>query len=112
MGYHIVSFAYDDVEQRPELCMSLLRMVLGRYQIADGPVQRIQLMEQEVIRLTIQLARPVRPQDVKQHFGISYKTAIRILRNLTEKGWLLPAGDGQQQRIVRYELAYGVLEYF
>lgn len=112
MGYHVVSFAYDDVEQRPELCMTLLRMILGRYQTAVPPVQRIQLMEQEVTRLTIQLARPVRPQDIKQHFDINYKTAVRILRSLTEKCWLLPAGDGQQQRIVRYELAHGVLEYF
>lgn len=38
MGYHVISFAYDDVEQRPELCMTLLRMVLGRYQPAEAPV--------------------------------------------------------------------------
>ncbi|MBW4082111.1 hypothetical protein [Paenibacillus sp. S150] len=112
MGYHVISFAYDDVEQRPELCITLLRMVLGRYQPAEAPVSRIRLMEQEVIRLAVQLARPIRPHDVKQHFDINYKTAVRILRSLTDKGWLLPTGEGQQQRIVRYELARGVLEYF
>lgn len=112
MGYHVISFAYDDVEQRPELCMTLLRMVLGRYQPAESPVSRLQLMEQEVIRLTLRLARPIRPLDIEQHFEITYKTAIRLLHGLTEKGWLLPAADGKQQRIVRYELARGVLEYF
>lgn len=112
MGYHVISFAYDDVEQRPELCMTLLRMVLGRFHPSDAPVSRVLLMEQEIIRLAVQLARPIRPQDVKEHFNITYKTAIRILRSLTEKGWLLPSADTNEQRIVRYELARGVLEYF
>ncbi|AIQ71498.1 MarR family transcriptional regulator [Paenibacillus graminis] len=112
MGYHVISFAYDDVEQRPELCMTLLRMVLGRFQPSEAPVSRVLLLEQEIVRLAVQLARPIRPQDVKEHFNITYKTAIRILRSLTEKGWLLPSADTKQQRIARYELARGVLEYF
>ncbi|MNI33640.1 hypothetical protein D3C73_875990 [compost metagenome] len=112
MGYHVISFAYDDVEQRPELCMTLLRMVLGRFLPSEAPVSRVLLLEQEVVRLAVQLARPIRPQDVKEHFNITYKTAIRILRSLTEKGWLLPSADTKQQRIARYELARGVLEYF
>nr|WP_305953408.1 MULTISPECIES: hypothetical protein [unclassified Paenibacillus] len=112
MGYHVISFAYDDVEQRPELCMTLLRMVLSKYQPSEAPVSRVQLMEQEIIRLAVQLARPIRPLDVEEHFDITYKTAIRILRSLTEKGWLLPSPDAGLQRIVRYELVHGVLEYF
>ncbi len=112
MGYHVISFAYDDVEQRPELCMTLLRMVLGRFQPSEAPVSRVLLLEQEVVRLAVQLARPIRPQDVKEHFNITYKTAIRILRSLTEKGRLLPSADTKQQRIARYELARGFLEYF
>lgn len=32
MGYQVISFAYDDVSQHPELCITLLRMVLSRYQ--------------------------------------------------------------------------------
>lgn len=112
MGYHVISFAYDDVEKRPDLCINLLRMVLGRYQPAEAPVSRVQLMEQEVIRLTIQLARPIRPMDVKKHFGIDYKTAVRVLRGLTEKKWLLPASRANQERIVQYQLARGVLDYF
>ncbi|MNC35604.1 hypothetical protein D3C75_840920 [compost metagenome] len=112
MGYRVVSFAYDDVEQRPELCISLLRMIMGRYQAAEAPVSRLQLMEQEVIRLAIQLTGTVRPQDVKQHFGIDYKTAVRTLHSLSDKGWLLPSCRGNQERVVRYELAHGVLDYF
>ncbi|WNS42495.1 hypothetical protein [Paenibacillus sp. MMS20-IR301] len=112
MGYHVISFAYDDVEQRPEVCMTLLRMVLGRYQPAETPVSRLQLMEQEVIRLAIQLARPIRPQDVKEHFTVDYRTAVRTLRSLSDKGWLLPLPTSNRERISRYELGRGVLEYF
>ncbi|UQZ33989.1 hypothetical protein C2I18_10890 [Paenibacillus sp. PK3_47] len=111
-GYHVISFAYDDVEQRPELCATLLRMVLGRYQRSEAPVPRLQLMEQETIRLAIQFAGTLRPRDVSGHFGIDYKTAVRTLRSLSEKGWLLPVNRGNQERIVRYQLAHGVLDYF
>ncbi|WP_236335092.1 DUF559 domain-containing protein [Paenibacillus auburnensis] len=112
MGYRVISFAYDDVERRPELCISLLRLIMGRYQAAEAPVSRLQLMEQEVIRLAIRLTGTVRPQDVKQHFGIDYKTEVRTLRSLSDKGWLLPSCRGNQERVVRYELAHGVLDYF
>lgn len=112
MGYHVISFAYDDVEQRPELCMTLLRLVLGRYQPAEAPVSRVQLMEQEVIRLIIQLARPIRPQDVKEHFSVDYRSAVRTLHNLADKGWLLPVPTSNQERTARYELKRSVLEYF
>lgn len=112
MGYRVVSFAYDDVEQRPELCISLLRMIMGRYQAAEAPASRLQLMEQEVIRLAIQLTGTIRPQDVKEHFGIDYKPAVRTLRSLSDKGWLIPSCRGNQERVVRYELARGVLDYF
>lgn len=112
MGYRIISFAYDDVEQRPELCMTLLQMILGRYQAADAPASRLQLMEQETIRLAICLTGSVRPRDVEQHFDVDYKTAVRTLRSLCSKGWLLPSSRDNQERVVRYELAHGVLDYF
>ncbi|WP_338139506.1 DUF559 domain-containing protein [Paenibacillus thiaminolyticus] len=31
IGFQVISFAYDDVADRPELCMALLRMVISRY---------------------------------------------------------------------------------
>ncbi|MGO4275110.1 hypothetical protein AB4Z22_35640 [Paenibacillus sp. TAF58] len=32
LGFRVISFAYDDVSQRPDLCITLLRMLLSRYQ--------------------------------------------------------------------------------
>ncbi|MGM0884537.1 MAG: hypothetical protein ACQEXQ_26300 [Bacillota bacterium] len=112
MGYHVVSFAYDDVEQRPELCITLLRMVLSRYQPNQTPVSRALLAEKEIIRLAIQLAQPIRPKDVVHHFKIDQKTAVLMLKKLSTKGWLHPLVRGNGERIVRYELARGVLDYF
>ncbi|SDM82978.1 hypothetical protein SAMN04487897_101184 [Paenibacillus sp. yr247] len=44
-GYHVISFAFDDVEQRPDQCIALLRTVLSRYQPAQSPVTRARLAE-------------------------------------------------------------------
>ncbi|WP_151733590.1 DUF559 domain-containing protein [Paenibacillus tengchongensis] len=112
MGYQVISFAYDDVEQQPEQCIHLLRMVMSRYEPSRAPVSQALLMEQETIRLAVRLARPIRPIDVKQHFSIDYKPAVRTLRELCAKGWLRPAQRGNGERIVSYELVHGVLEYF
>lgn len=112
MGYHVISFAYDDVEQRPELCIALLRMVLARYQSSPPPVSRAQLAEKELIRLAITIARPIRRMDVVKHFDIDAKTAGLMLAKLCDKGWLVSAERGKRERILNYELAHGVLNYF
>jgi hypothetical protein len=111
MGFRVISFAYDDVKQNPELCITLLRMVLSRYQPSQSPVSRAILAEKGIIRLAIQLARPIRPKDVQIHFEVDHKTAVRMLQKLCDKGWLTPSLRGTGERVVRYELARGVLDY-
>ncbi len=111
MGYQVISFAYDDIEHRPELCIALLRMVLSRYQASETPISRALLAEKEIIRLAVQLAKPIRPKDVEQHFEIDHKTAVSMLQKLCTKGWLLPSFRGKSEKVVQYELARGVLEY-
>jgi hypothetical protein len=112
MGYQVISFAYDDVEQRPELCITLLRLVLTRYQTAKAPVSRAILAEKEIIRLAIELARPIRPLDVVDHFEINQRTAVSMLARLCEKGWLIPFVSGKGERTTRYELQKDILDYF
>ncbi|NOU70027.1 hypothetical protein GC098_01005 [Paenibacillus sp. LMG 31458] len=112
MGFHVISFAYDDVEQRPDLCITLLRMVLSRYLPSQTPVSRALFAEKEIIRLATQLAQPLRPKDVELHFEIDHKTAVLMLKKLCTKGLLLPSFRGNGERVVRYELAPGVLDYF
>ncbi|MEW9702936.1 DUF559 domain-containing protein [Paenibacillus sp. SI8] len=111
MGFHVISFAYDDVEQRPDLCITLLRMVLSKYQPGQAPVSRALLAEKEIVRLAIALAKPIRPKDVEHHFEIDHRTAVLMLKKMCAKGLLLPSFRGNKERIVRYELARGVLDY-
>lgn len=47
MGFQVISFAYDDVADRPELCMTLLRMVMSRYHADSAPVSLHSLAERE-----------------------------------------------------------------
>jgi hypothetical protein len=112
MGYNVISFAYDDVEQHPDMCIALLRMVLSRHQPNQSPISRSLIAEKEIIRLAIQLAQPIRPKDVERHFEIDHKTAVMMLKKLCTKGWLVPSFRGNGERVVRYELAYNVLDYF
>ncbi|MEF2966718.1 hypothetical protein V3851_12830 [Paenibacillus sp. M1] len=112
MGGNVISFAYDDVEQHPEVCITLLRMALSRYQPERIPSARAVFAEKELIRYAIRVGGQLRPKDVEIHFGIDHRTAVLMLRKLCDKGWLLPAKRGTGQRIVRYELAHGVLDYF
>ena len=111
MGYPVISFAYDDVEQRPELCIMLLRMVLSRYSPEEMPVSRAILAEKDVIRYAIQSVQPIRPKDVAERYRIDLKTAVAMLRRLSEKGWLAPVVGSEGERVVRYRLVRGAVQY-
>jgi len=90
MGYQVISLAYDDVAQRPELCITLLRMVLSRYQPESSPIDLKSIAEREIIRLACKLVRPLRPIDVEAHLGINHRTAVRMLQSLCAKGMFRP----------------------
>ena len=104
MGFNVVSFSYDDVAARPELCIMLLRTVLGRYEAAQTPGDRRTPIEREVFRYAVFLARPIRPIDVAERFAVDHRTAVGYLRRLCRKGWLKPATRGESRRIMAYEL--------
>jgi len=108
LGYQVISFSYDDVEQRPELCITLLRMVLSKFVPGPAPVSRALLAEKELLRLAMQSGQ-VRPLDVELHFDVDHRTAVSLLQKCCTLGWLIPIERGASQRIVRYELAHGAL---
>ncbi|AIQ25727.1 type IV toxin-antitoxin system AbiEi family antitoxin domain-containing protein [Paenibacillus sp. FSL H7-0737] len=112
MGYQVISFAYDDVEQRPELCITLLRVVLSRYLIVDAPHGKLLFAEKEIMRLVVRQAGTVRPKDVADYFAIDPKTVRLMLMKLCEKGWLKPVRRGIGVRNVGYRLARDVLYYW
>ncbi|KAA1185318.1 type IV toxin-antitoxin system AbiEi family antitoxin domain-containing protein [Paenibacillus sp. B2(2019)] len=109
MGYQVISFAYDDVEQRPELCITLLRVVLSRYLIVDAPHGKLLFAEKEIMRLVVRQAGTVRPKDVAEYFALDPKTVRLMLMKLCEKGWLTPVTRGIGVKNVEYKLARDVL---
>lgn len=108
IGFQVISFAYDDVAQRPDLCITLLRMLLSRYTSSPEPVTARSgvIAEKETIRLACTLARPLRPIDVKRHFRLDHRTTVKILNSLCEQGLMtaLKSNSGAGKYAVRYEL--------
>lgn len=49
LGYQVISFAYADVAYRPELCITLLRMILSRHQPDSSSVSLDSVAEREII---------------------------------------------------------------
>lgn len=112
MGYQVISFAYDDVHHRPELCITLLRLALSRYQIVEAPRGRAQLTEKEIMRLVVRQAGTIRPKDVANYFTLDPKTVRMLLTKLCEKGWLNPVKRGIGVKTVEYKLVRDVLYYW
>jgi very-short-patch-repair endonuclease len=104
MGFRVISFAYDDVSQRPELCINLLRMLLSRFEASTLPVKVSLLAERETIRLACSLSRPVRVVDVSRHVGIDRRTALKTLRSLCDRGLFSPVSVPNGKYVVRYEM--------
>lgn len=111
IGFRVLSFSYDDVSDRPDLCITLLRLYFSQFQAGDAPTKPILLGEKEVIRLAIRLARPFRPIDVSRHLDIDHRTTMKLLRQLIEKGWISLVLRGTGKRAVLFELAKGALNY-
>lgn len=104
LGFHVVSFAYDDVEQQSELLIALLRMMLSRYEAMSLTSEPLSFAENEVIRLALSMSLCVRPKEITEQLQMNYRRVFGLLQSLCAKGWFRPVlGDGGQ-RIVRYEL--------
>ncbi|TVX91979.1 DUF559 domain-containing protein [Paenibacillus agilis] len=112
MGYQVISFSYDDIAHRPELCVTLLRMVLSRYLSGAEPIQLKQVSEHEheVIRLACKLARPLKPVDVASHLEVSHRTAVRLLQSLQAKGLFRAVIGSEGKRVARYEIQQHALK--
>ncbi|WP_028593138.1 DUF559 domain-containing protein [Paenibacillus assamensis] len=110
MGYQVISFSYDDIAHRPELCKTLLRMVLSRYLSGVEPILLKQAVELEVIRLACRIARPLKPVDVANHLEVSHRTAVRLLQSLQAKGLFCAIVEPGGKRIARYEIQQQALK--
>lgn len=111
MGFQVISFAYDDVAQRPELCMTLLRMVLGRYTSNTEVSAKVTVVDREIIRLACTLSRAIRPIDVSLHLGLDHRTAVKALQSLCDKQLFQGISGTGGKRIVRYMIKSAALNH-
>lgn len=103
MGWKMLHFSFDDIQQRPEVCRMLLQLALAPYLTRSrGAGAQLLSGEKDVLRLAWQLGRPLRPKDVTDYFGINYRTARKLLDALSKKGLLQPVAGGRGVR--SYEL--------
>jgi hypothetical protein len=104
LGFHVVSFAYDDVEQQSELLVALLRMMLSKYEAMSITSEPLSFAENEVIRLALSMSLSLRPKDITDLLRMNYRRAFGLLQSLCDKGWFAPVLGVEGRRIVRYEL--------
>jgi len=108
MGWKMIHFSFDDVQQRPEVCIMLLQMAIGPYLIRNRPAGPITTAEKEVLQLAWSLGRPIRPKDVVDGFQVNYRTARKRLQALVQHGALRPIVGSKYTS--SYELNEGMLE--
>ena len=108
-GWKVIRLSYDTVKERPEVCRTLLALVIGRW-AAAGTTPLFTESEKELIRLAIRRQSPVTPGDVSAALGVCDRTARRRLRALAAKGAIRPARGSQ--RVRAYELCAERTELF
>ena len=103
MGWKMLHFSFDEIQQRPEVCRMLLQMALAPFLARKSAVgERLMSEEKEVLRLAWRIGKPLRPKDVTDYFQINFRTARRLLSSLSDKGLLQPVTGGRGTRY--YEL--------
>jgi hypothetical protein len=106
MGWRMIHFSFDDVQNRPEVCRMLLQLAIGPY--LNRPATPVMSEERDVLRLAWKLGKPIRPMDVSSYFKVNYRTARKWLHSLVEKEYLSPITRGGDVRY--YELKEVPLE--
>lgn len=104
LGFHVISIAYDDIVQSPDIIVALMRMLLSRSESIQLASEPLQFAECEIIRLAMSLNLSLRPKDVTIELRMNQRRAVELLQSLSNRGWFRPVqGDGGV-RVVRYEL--------
>ncbi|MEX2416029.1 MAG: hypothetical protein WD424_07780 [Paenibacillaceae bacterium] len=109
LGFHVISFTYDDIEQQSDLLIALLRMVLSRYEVLPMTREPLSFAESEIIRLALSMSLCIRPKDITEQLLMNYRRAFGLLQSLCDRGWLRPVMGVGGQRVIRYELVRSIV---
>jgi hypothetical protein len=88
MGWRMIHFSFDDIQNRPEVCQMLLQLVIGPHLIRSSTAATLTPDEKEVLRLAFNLSRPIRPKDIISQYEVNFRTARKWLNGLVAKGVL------------------------
>ncbi|MGM1047868.1 MAG: hypothetical protein ACQEXX_17235 [Bacillota bacterium] len=95
MGWKMIHFSFDDVQNRPEVCRMLLQLVISPYLLRNKTVSSISPVERDVLRLAWSMGKPLRPKDVIDRYQVNFRTARKWLQALVEKGLLRSIVQGK-----------------
>ena len=103
-GWRILRFSYDDIEEKPRMCIQLLQQFMGSWFDKDAESKAlIDVVEKEILRYSLSLGRELQPRDVRNLLKVSDEKAYSLLRSMMNKGLLLPHGKGTR-RIRSYQV--------
>jgi hypothetical protein len=107
-GWKILRFTYDDIKERPRMCMQIIQQLIGKLSgIQIIQHDQITVKEKEILSLCLRLKRCITPSDVCSLLNIENQTSRKALHQLVEKSLLIPGGQGSK-RIKCYRLSSNI----
>ncbi|MNM93817.1 hypothetical protein D3C81_1062030 [compost metagenome] len=108
-GYRVVSIPYDDLEQCPELTISLLRSLLAPYSaLKMHGGHEYSRLELDILRKAIHSDGAIRPIDLVNELKINHRTVRKYMAILCEKGKFRSVASGKSRRVCRYDYIHSV----
>ncbi|NBC67543.1 hypothetical protein GT003_00860 [Paenibacillus sacheonensis] len=111
MGWKMIHFSFDDVQNRPEMCRMLLQLVIGPHMLRalDADTTTLTPMEKEVLRYAWRFGASIRTTEIARHFDLNYRTIRKPLERLSSLHLLEPVRRGSY--VVGYTATEKALEF-
>ncbi|QHT62386.1 DNA-binding response regulator [Paenibacillus lycopersici] len=100
-GWHLLRFAYDDIDEKPRRCQQTLLMGLAKWGGMVGTEQQsLDVYERALLHLMQERWVELAPIEAENALGINWRTIARSLAALEEKGHIhaVPSPSGRRMR--------------
>lgn len=98
-GWQVLRFSYDDVKDKPRMCIQVLQQFFGaRFGSAEAAeINADLILEAEILKYALQLGRPVRPIDIERYLHIGQKRTMKIIQTMLTSNRLVKHGKGEHR---------------
>ncbi|GLX68270.1 DNA-binding response regulator [Paenibacillus glycanilyticus] len=98
-GWDVLRFSYDDVKDKPRICIQTLQQYFGSRlgRPRTDEVSADEILEAEILKYAMRLGRPLRPIDVRAHLQIGEKRTRTLLHSMLANNKLLKHGSGEKR---------------